>query len=907
MPASTLELLDRVFRDPSAKFGLRYFTKGERNRIKLRENEESKVEIWCVKREKWLRAKPEEVVRQMVLVWVLETLRYPLNRVLVEWPIQMGEDEEKQRADIAVFTDDACTNPYLVFELKKPDSKEGLEQLRSYLRWTGCFFGCWSNGSDHSFQLKEEDKETKKGPYKFRDIPRLPKLDEDLEDILAPLTFAELKPIQDMRALIERLEHDALANAGGNAFDELFKLFFAKLHDEFRPKRKDKDPVDFRVPTGAPDVIYKWFNDLFLAAKKRPHWNQIFDDGDVLKLKGDALRLCAAALEQYSLTHTDLDAVDAAFEYLINPEQKGQKGQYFTPRPVVKMAVKMLNPQDGERVIDPACGSCGFLIHTIRHVQHLYGWSTNELYRYANEYLYAVDFDERLKKVAKTMMIIAGDGKANVFGISSLDLRDWQNSDARTRIGEFSKDVRDGNLDLVLTNPPFAGKITGKTQLAAYDLYELAATGALAADDEEDEADEAGDEAEKLKKRKKVSGMKRDILFIERALDLLKPGGRCALVLPQGNLNNLGTRALREYIANRARLLAVVGLHVNSFKPFTGTKTSVVFLQKWGGDAGGDIDGAYLVAFFNTLPGSALCRRAIYGSGQPHIGPKYLERIRVPRIGKLEAKAAQLIREAHNQIETTKNSYPEVESELLERLGWEELEKQSRELCFSTNFLNLSTAARNDAERFHPHIARVQHFLTKQKAEDIATVCDFVKHGVQPPYLDNGKVGIVSQRQFTGSGLDLDSLENFTNDQFCQENPDFRIRKCDVLTYCVSAGEYLGRTYLFGSDRPCVAASFVTILRTTKLVPGYLALFLNSPFGVAQSNAFKRGTSPFYLYPRDLKNVLVYVPRNKSGEIDLAWQEKLAAKVEASTRAREQAKAKLAEAKRLVEAALAAQ
>ena len=143
-------------------------------------------------------------------------------------------------------------------------------------------------------------------------------------------------------------------------------------------------------------------------------WKQIFDDGETLKLKGDALKLCCAALEPYSLAHTDLDAVDAAFEYLINPEQKGQKGQYFTPRPVVKMAVKMLNPQEGEMVIDPACGSCGFLIHTIRHVQKLYDWNTDRLYRYANENLYAVDFDDRLKKVAKTMMIIAGDGKANL-------------------------------------------------------------------------------------------------------------------------------------------------------------------------------------------------------------------------------------------------------------------------------------------------------------------------------------------------------------------------------------------------------------------------------------------------------------------------------------------------------------
>ena len=523
----------------------------------------------------------------MFLIWIQDKLSYSISRIQVEWPIQMGSDEEKERADIVVFSDDACTDPYLVFELKRPDGKDGLEQLRSYLRWTGCFFGCWSNGNDHSFQLKEEDKDTKKGPYKFRDIPRLPKLDEELNDILAPLTFAELRPIQDMRALIERLEHDALANAGVNAFDELFKLFFAKLHDEFRPKRKDRDAVDFRVPTGAPDVIYRRFNDLFLAAKKRPHWDQIFDEGDVLKIKGDALRLCAAALEQFALSRTDLDVVDAAFEYLINPEQKGQKGQYFTPRPVVKMAVKMLNPQDGERVIDPACGSCGFLIHTIRHTQHLYGWNTADVYRYANEHLYAVDFDERLKKVAKTMMIIAGDGKANVFGVSSLDVREWQNSEARTKIGEFTKDARDGKFDLVLTNPPFAGKVSGKTQLAAYDLYELAATGALSSDDDIEELNEDTAEAtEKVRKHKKISGMKRDILFVERSIDLLKPGGRCAIVLPQGNLNNFGTRALREYVTRRTRLLGVVGLHVNTFKPFTGTKTSVLLLQKWGGDAG---------------------------------------------------------------------------------------------------------------------------------------------------------------------------------------------------------------------------------------------------------------------------------------------------------------------------------
>ena len=582
------DLINLVFHDQ--KHGLRFFQNGERFKLKLRERDE-KIEIWCFKRERWLRAKPEEVVRQLFLIWIQETLKYPLSRISVEWAIQMGEDAEKERSDIVIFTDNTCTEPYIVFELKKPKSSEGLEQLRSYLRWTGCFFGVWSNGDDHSFQLREEDPDTRKAPYKYRDIGRLPKLDEDLDDILKPLTFAELKPIQNMRELIERMEHDALANAGVNAFDELFKLFFAKLHDEFRPRRKMTDTVEFRVPLGTPEQVYDRFNKLFQDAKRRPHWNEIFDSGDTLKLNGDALKLCAAALEPLSLSHTDLDAVDAAFEYLVNPEQKGQKGQYFTPRPVIKMAVKMLNPEDGEKVIDPSCGSAGFLIHTIRHVQDTYGWNHDQVYRYANEYLYAVDFDDRLKKVAKTMMIIAGDGKANVFGVNALDMRQWQNSPAATKIGEFSKSVRDGDFDLVLTNPPFAGKVTGKSQLAAFDLYELALTGGLR-DDEEDETEEESEDApteSKKRNKKSVSGMKRDILFLERCLDLLRPGGRIAIVLPQGNLNNLGTRGLRDYIARRARLLAVVGLPYNTFKPFTNTKTSVVFLQKWGNIAGDPI------------------------------------------------------------------------------------------------------------------------------------------------------------------------------------------------------------------------------------------------------------------------------------------------------------------------------
>jgi type I restriction enzyme M protein len=152
-----------------------------------------------------------------------------------------------------------------------------------------------------------------------------------------------------------------------------------------------------------------------------------------------------------------------------------------------------------------------------------------------------------------------------------------------TRIGPFKRDIKDGDFDLVLTNPPFSGKITGKEQLSVFELYELQQSGQLNEDDEETENEE---EKPKARPKRKVNSMKRDILFIERCLRFLKPGGRMAIVLPQGNLNNIGTKALREWIMQKARVLAVVGLGVNTFKPFTGTKTSVLFLQKWGGNVG---------------------------------------------------------------------------------------------------------------------------------------------------------------------------------------------------------------------------------------------------------------------------------------------------------------------------------
>ena len=314
---------------------------------------------------------------------------------------------------------------------------------------------------------------------------------------------------------------------------------------------------------------------------------------------------------------------------------------------------------------------------------------------------------------------------------------------------------------------------------------------------------------------------------------------------------------------------------------------------------------AWLLPFFLSEQIQTILRWSQTGSNHPRFRPEELLGLQIkPEIRKLFPALNKLITEANLEYERALNYYPEAEAEMLERIGWEAFQNKEFELSYEMDYQALAKNERIDAEFFCPRENGIRKFLMENGAKSIGDICDFVKHGIQPEYLDNGPVGVVSQRQFRSSGLDLDLLENFTNDDFVAQNPEFLLRPGDVLTYCVSAGEYLGRTFLFDSDIRCVAASFVTILRTQQLASGYLALFLNSPFGLSQSNMFKRGTSPFYLYPRDLKKVLVAIPRNKNGTADLAWQKRLAEKVKASIAAKAQVRAKLDEATRLVEQAI---
>ena len=584
--------------------------------------------VTCLVRGKPIKLTPEEAVRQLFVMVLKDDMGYPVNRMELEYGVVFGR--EKKRADICIFDAANTTAPYILVELKKPKLKDGKEQLKSYCNATGAPMGVWSNGDSISFYHRKD-------PNYFEDIPSIPSAHEKLSDILSERwTIDDLVRMdklvnqkKTLKDLILEMEDEVLANAGVDVFEELFKLVFTKLYDEMEGGRDKKRHLVFKNYGDTETELKAKIQDLF--DKARSKWSGVFPDGAKIDLTPSHLAVCVSSLEGVKLFNSNLDVVDEAFEYLVNKSSKGEKGQYFTPRYVIDICVKMLNPQESETFIDTAAGSCGFPVHSIFHVWEQImndeGLSKSHLFTtekkparcetYVQEKVFAIDFDEKTVRVGRTLNLIAGDGQTNVLHLNTLDYERWDEKtkdEAWTDIyGEGWKRLRklratkdqnrDFAFDILMANPPFAGDIKETRILAK---YELARTVSLDKVNNVDENDKNIEDATKRTptfpeflrvshetiykmadgtyrkvKVKPQNTVGRDILFIERNLSFIKSGGRMAIVLPQGRFNNSSDKDIREYLADHCRILAVVGLHGNVFKPHTGTKTSVLFVQKW--------------------------------------------------------------------------------------------------------------------------------------------------------------------------------------------------------------------------------------------------------------------------------------------------------------------------------------
>jgi type I restriction enzyme M protein len=590
----TREIIDKIFHDPNIKYGLKEFAEINIGEVlDIFEKEKERFYIRCLKRDKDIfvfdgkknSGKPEEIIRQLWLYKLVSIYKYPLDRIEIEYPVWFGSKVEKRPADIVVFyknKDDA----WIVGEIKKPNRKDGLKQLKSYLYAEGAPVGFWSNGQSHIYLFRPWPKES-------ISLLDLPKEWESIEDLMGrKFTLYDLEEkikeegLPNLKELLVDLEDLVLARRSVDVFEEAFKLIFAKLYDEWAARHKRQDSsLEFRIKAGeSPDDLLKRMLQLFHESIER--WPGIFErDEREIKIKGKALETTVSHLQNTILFETELSVVDEAFEYLVNKVYKGEKGQYFTPRHVIKMCIQMLNPSPSETILDPAAGSGGFLILTMFYVRQKIKEEKDRT-KYASESLYGIDFDEKAQKASKAIMLIAGDGSSNIYRLNSLEPWTWKGEigfdafrkfllryDEEGKDKENLEELRNFKFDVVLTNPPFAGDIDERETLRFYEIAR--------------------------KNNRLVNKLGRHFLFLERCLEFLRSSGRLAIILPQGVLNNTTWEYVREWVMNKARILAVVGLHINTFKPHTGTKTSVLFLQKWPASAkasagkGGDIPEDY--------------------------------------------------------------------------------------------------------------------------------------------------------------------------------------------------------------------------------------------------------------------------------------------------------------------------
>ena len=599
----------------SGKYDLTVFSLDGVDRVeKLISEKEGKFYIECLKRNKPIQAKPEEVVRQLMLDKLINEYSYPIDLLGVEYTVNFGR--EKKLADIVILNKSDKTSVYCVLEIKKHKAKDGKNQLKSYTNATGAPLAVWTNGIEIDYYERLD-------PNYFEPLSDIPKVDETIDDVKNEIfTYLELmqkdrlaNERKSLKGLIVELEDEVLANAGVDIFEEVFKLIFTKLYDEMQssgdreqierdfkkekkknPSLSDKETLELLVKENENNIngyeklefrsrgdahrTKEVINKLFEKAKNK--WPGIFEKGEPLRITDENhLQICVGFLQNVKLFNSNLQVIDEAFEYLVNKSAKGEKGQYFTPRNVIDMCVYMLNPKSNEHMIDTACGSCGFTVHTLFNVwkklvnqgkAQFANFSNQKLTQEQKEYInkvFGIDFDEKSVRVARTLNMIAGDGRTNVLHLNTLDYSRWEEklkdqSWSRTYLEGFyrlldlakdRKNPKEFNFDIVMANPPFAGDIKDSRLISNYEVA--------------------------FNKGKKVNKISRDALFIERNLDFLKDGGRMAIVLPQGRFNNTSDERIREFIMEKARLIAVVGLDGNTFKPHTGTKTSVLFVQKW--------------------------------------------------------------------------------------------------------------------------------------------------------------------------------------------------------------------------------------------------------------------------------------------------------------------------------------
>ena len=531
---------------------------------------------------------PEEYVRQEIEKSIVREYQYPRDEVAVEFRIKLGV--APKRVDIAVFPEGAPhkqENIWAILECKSdkipPNHKtEGVEQLKSYMAaCVNAQFGMWTNGQERFCFTKVA---TKTG-FDFVEITDLPVKGRELEDAERP-TMATLKAAtSDSLLFTFRRCHNYIAGNQGlqkpEAFWELLKLIFSKITDERSGELQFYATTKERQSLNGQLKVKQRIEKLFTEVSET--YPTIFKANEGIDLQPRVLAYIVSQLQPYSLLDSEIDVKGKAYEEIVGSNLRGDRGEFFTPRNVCKMAVGMIDPGPKDIVLDPACGTGGFLIIAMNHVREKIReaerrrWKDpdtpsdrerEEFYRKTQQYLakniIGIDLNPNLVKASKMNMVMNNDGSGGLYQGNSLERPVTWDDDLRKRDPI-------GNMDMVFTNPPFGSdiRIDDPSILEQFDLGHIW------------DYDAQTDAYSIREPRRLQTSQPPEVLFIERCVQFLKPGsGILAIVLPDAILGAPGLGYVREWILQQTQVLASIDMHPDTFQPGNSTQTSILVLRR---------------------------------------------------------------------------------------------------------------------------------------------------------------------------------------------------------------------------------------------------------------------------------------------------------------------------------------
>jgi type I restriction enzyme M protein len=522
-----------------------------------------------------IKATPEELDAVQVYSKVLvDDYGYPKDNIQTrpQWRVKVRPSDVKKEypVDIAIFSDKDHQedNIQIIVECKKKNRKDGRGQLEDYLRFSKARIGVWFNGDEREFIYKNESD----GKIEFSDLPNIPRYGQRVEDI-GKFKRKDLRPATNLKSVFKAIRNYLAANAVGITRDEVFaqqliNLIFCKIYDE--RFTKPSETVTFRAGLGeSADKVHERISELFEKVKSQ--YDDVIEVADSIELDPKSLAYVVGELQLYSIQDSARDAVGDAFEVFIGPSLKGGQGQFFTPRNVVKMVVDMIDPLPNQKIIDPACGSGGFLVEGLRHVWkkvqdegEALNWPAHEVeaekQKVAIKNFRGIDKDYFLSKVAKAYMAILGDGRGGVHCENSLESpANWE---SKTR-----DSIQLGSFDVVITNPPFGKKL-------AIDSDDMLKNYELGHKWKHDLAEDI------FEKQGLQDKQPPQILFIERCLDLLKDGGTLGIVLLESIFGMPKYRYVVDYLQRNTNIKSIVTMPEDLFQPHTHAKCCVVICEK---------------------------------------------------------------------------------------------------------------------------------------------------------------------------------------------------------------------------------------------------------------------------------------------------------------------------------------